>query len=36
MHINIYVVFTDGTERFCETKIAGTKSTKGILLEKVI
>ena len=36
MHISICVGFTDGTERFYETKIAGTKSAKGILHENTI
>jgi len=30
MHIRIYVLFTDGTERLYEIKIAGTQSGKGI------
>jgi len=36
MHISIYVVFTDGTERFYETKFVGTKSGKGILYENTV
>jgi hypothetical protein len=36
MHVSIYIVLTDGAERFCEIKIAGTKSAKGILIENII
>jgi hypothetical protein len=36
MHVSIYIVLTDGAERFCKTKIAGNKSAKGILLENII
>jgi hypothetical protein len=34
MHISVYVVLADGTERFCETKSAGKKSAKGNFARK--